>query len=197
MIKAIIFDVGGVYMQGSFVDFVNQSRQILGINETFYVDKLIVFDKRYNSGEISIEECFRSYFGVEINDDQMKQIINVWTNTWKPTPEMIDLVINLKKNYRLAILSNSDPVNSENYTRLGWYQYFDPIILSHEVHLLKPDKRIYEITLEKLGLKPEECLFIDDQADCLVPAADMGMSVIQFRSVPQLKAELDALLSVK
>lgn len=133
MIKTIIFDVGGVYLKGSFIDFVNKSRKILGVDEKFYADKEVTFDKKFNEGKVSAKKCFQKYFSVPISDSQMKQIIKIWTSTWKPTNSMTNLVTKLSQNYQLAILSNSDPLNSPNYYKKGWYQYFDPIVLSHEV----------------------------------------------------------------
>ena len=193
MIKVIIFDVGGTYLKGSFVDFVNKSRQLLGIDEKFYTNKEIVFDENFNKGKVSAEKCFQKYFNVPILNSQMNQIIKIWTSTWNLTPEMKKLVIKLKKNYRLAILSNSDPLNSPNFNKKGWYQYFDTLILSHELGILKPDKKIYQITLERLKVKPEECIFIDDQKDCLTPAKNMGINTILFKSPLQLEQDLKKL----
>ncbi len=190
MIKVILFDVGGVYLDGSFVDFVNKARKILGMNVDFYSDKEVVFDKRLNKGKITTEECFTRYFRVKISSKQMKKIIKIWTNTWKLLDEMKRLIIELKKNYRLAILSNSDLLDSLNYTKKGWYKYFDALILSHEIGILKPQKKIYDIAIKKLKVKPEECLFVDDQEDCLKPAREMGMVTILFKSIPQLREEL-------
>ena len=193
MIKVIIFDVGGTFLKGSFVDFVNKSRKILGIREKFHLNKEIAFDKDFNKGKVSAEVCFRKYFGVSISDSQMKQIIKTWTNTWHLTPEIKKIIKTLKKNYRLAVLSNSDPLNSPNFEKKGWYQYFDTLILSHELGILKPDKKIYQITLEKLKVKPEECIFIDDQEDCLTPAKNMGINTILFKSPLQLEQDLKKL----
>jgi HAD superfamily hydrolase (TIGR01509 family) len=73
---------------------------------------------------------------------------------------------------------------------LGWYKYFDPIILSHEERILKPDKRIYEILLERIGLKPFQCVYVDDQLKALQPAIDMGFKTILFRDMSQMESEL-------
>ena len=192
MTQAIIFDVGGVYMSGSFVDFVSRSYTVLDIDQVFTASDEITFDANLNTGKISHDECFRKYFGVSISEDQMEQIKEIWMTTWAPTQNMIDLVRKLKNTYTLAILSNSDLLNSTKYSRKGWYSYFDHLILSHEVGILKPDPMIYEMTLERIGLPARECLFIDDQAKVLVPARDIGMETIHFQSLEQLKRELIA-----
>jgi putative hydrolase of the HAD superfamily len=163
---------------------------LLGIPRTYTTDQRIVFDHRFNSGQIGAEECFRNFFGVPISDEQMREVISYWTSTWAPEPEMQDLVARLGSKCRLAILSNSDPLNSRGYTQKGWYGPFDPLILSHEIGILKPDRRIYDILLQRLGLPPEECVFIDDQQPCLDTAAQLGMKTILYSSVQQLEEEL-------
>jgi putative hydrolase of the HAD superfamily len=192
MIKAIIFDVGGVYMEGSSVDFINRSYQILGIDKKISSSDGVIFDADYNKGLISYNDCFKRFFNVPISDDQMKKIGEAWSTTWAPSEEMLNLVKSLKANYTLAILSNSDLLNSSKYTERGWYSYFDHLILSHELGIVKPDKRIYEITLSKLGLPGDQCIFIDDQERVLSPARELGMETILFKSISQLKSELRA-----
>jgi len=190
MIKAIIFDVGGVYMEGSSVDFINRSYKILGIEKTIASSNGVVFDENYNKGLISHEDCFRKFFNVPVSEDQMRKIEDVWTTTWAPTEEMLTLVKSLKKKYTLAILSNSDLLNSTKYTERGWYSYFNPIILSHELGIIKPDIRIYEVALAKLRIPSNQCVFIDDQEKVLIPARELGMETILFKSIDQLKEEL-------
>ena len=190
-LEAIIFDVGGTYLEGSFVDIVNKSYGVLGISNIFSTDKEVCFDSDFNKGVITGEECFRKFFGVSISEEQMEKIKSIWTSTWIATDEMLELVKNLKKHYRLAILSNSDLLNAKKFLNNGWYSYFDCLVLSHEIGVLKPDKKIYKITLDKLNLEAQECLFIDDQQDALKPAREMGMKTILFKSAEQLKKEFD------
>lgn len=191
MIKAIIFDVGKCYLQGSFIDFVNRSYKVLGINKTFTSDQEIVFDSNLNRGIVSVEECFTKYFQVPISNEKMEEIKKIWTSTWVATDEMLHIVKKLKKEgYILAILSNSDLLNSQNYTKKGWYSYFDFLILSHEIGIIKPERKIYELTLKKLNLPAKECIFIDDQKKLLIPAKEMGMKTIHFTSAENLKKEL-------
>lgn len=177
-------------MAGSFIDFVNRSYRVLGIDKTFTTKDEIIFDENLNRGLVSHDESFRKFFGVPIAGQQMEEIKNIWMTTWSPTEEMVELVKRLGEKYVLAVLSNSDSLNSEKYAKKGWYSYFDYLILSHETGLLKPDIEIYQMTLDRLKLPAGECLFIDDQEKVLVPARKLGMDTIHFKSVAQLKEEL-------
>lgn len=190
--QAIIFDAGGVYLQGNFSDFVNRSYKVLGLNKTFSTQEEIVFDEDFNKGKVSAEECFRKYFGVPIKKyTQMQEILGLWKTTWKLQPKMRRLVNKLSDNYTLAILSNSDYLNTSEYKRKKWLDPFSVLVLSHEVGILKPDRRIYELTLERLGIPAESCVFIDDQEKNLVPARELGMRTILYRNLEQLTSEFE------
>jgi len=189
-IQAVIFDVGGVYLQGSFVDFVNRGYRALSIEKTYSASEEITFDEDFNKGHIGAEECFTRYFGVPITNIQMQDILKLWKSTWKLQPEMSGLVKKLRENHRLSILSNSDPVNSLEYSRKGWYDPFEVLVLSHVVGIIKPDKRIYELTLERLKTPGESCVFIDDQERNLIPAQELGMKTVLYKTLEQLTREL-------
>jgi len=192
-IKEILLDAGGVYLKGSFVDFVNKAYKILNIDDKFETSKEVVFDPNLNRGTVTVEECFRKYFNALISENQMEKLIKLWNSTWVADEEMIKLVKLLKKNYKLAIFSNSDANNDKIYRKKGWYDYFDHLILSHEIGIIKPDERIYRIALKKLELEPEECLVIDDQEDCLIPAEKLEMKTLLFESPSKLKKDLKKL----
>ena len=189
--KAIIFDAGGVYLEGNFVDFVNKANKLLGISNTFNVDNPVVCNTSFNKGKITIEKFFEELFRTSISEKKMEEIKNIWITNWRATNKMIKLAESLKRNYKLAILSNSDVLGVKNCFKNGWFSHFDCLVLSHEVGILKPDKRIYKIALDKLNLKAQDCLFIDDLEDALKPAREMGMETILFKSIEQLKKEFD------
>lgn len=70
------------------------------------------------------------------------------------------------------------------------FQEFDGIVVSGEEHLLKPDAAIYKCLLERYALQAEESLFIDDNADNVAGARNVGMKAIQFTSAVELEREL-------
>lgn len=70
------------------------------------------------------------------------------------------------------------------------FQEFDGIVVSGEEHLLKPDAAIYKCLLERYALQVEESLFVDDNADNVVGARNVGMKAIQFTSAVELEREL-------
>jgi epoxide hydrolase-like predicted phosphatase len=173
--KAIIFDAGGVYLEGSFFDFIDKACGVLSIDSAFNTNNennKIVSNPDFNKGKIAIEKFFEELFDMPISDEQMEKIKNIWIMNWKATDEMIALGV-------------------KNCFKNGWFSHFDCLVLSHEVGILKPDERIYKITLDKLNLKDQDCLFVDDLKENLKPAREMGMETILFKSTEQLKKEFN------
>ena len=71
-----------------------------------------------------------------------------------------------------------------------FFDWFEDIILSGDVRLLKPDERIFELVLGRIGKPAGECLFIDDSFENIEKARVMGFEVIHFQTAEQLEAEL-------
>jgi putative hydrolase of the HAD superfamily len=70
----------------------------------------------------------------------------------------------------------------------------DLIIYSHEVGIAKPDKRIFELTCEQLGVQPEEMIFLDDAERHVIAARGLGIHAILFQETAQAIADIEACL---
>jgi 2-haloacid dehalogenase len=73
---------------------------------------------------------------------------------------------------------------------LGW---FDGLVISGEVHMVKPDPQIFEHLLSTFALTPSQTVFIDDNAANVDAAGALGMTAIRFTSPPDLRRELESL----
>jgi 2-haloacid dehalogenase len=107
----------------------------------------------------------------------------------------VDILAALRQNnYRLYALSNwSVEKFCSVRTRYEFLDWFDAILISGEVGLVKPDSRIYLILLEKTGLSAPQCLFIDDSLENVMAAQKLGFNTIHFRTPEQLRDELAAM----
>lgn len=85
-----------------------------------------------------------------------------------------------QKGYRIFILSNASDAFYIYFPEFRPLDYFDGIVVSADVHMVKPDAGIYQYLLEKYSLKPEECLFIDDRQDNVEGARKEGMQAFRF-----------------
>ena len=101
-----------------------------------------------------------------------------------------------ERGVRFAMLTNNvrewEPLWR---TKLPVDDIFETVVDSGFVGLRKPDRAIYAIVLERLGLPAEECVFVDDLAVNIEAARELGFAVVHFRETEQTIAELDALLS--
>lgn len=99
-----------------------------------------------------------------------------------------------EKKYKVGILSNTNEIDANVHKKRGDYDLFSPVILSHEVGYRKPEKRIYQIALKKLKVKPNECIFIDNNKDKSSTAKKLGIKTILFKSASQLERNISKLL---
>ncbi len=92
-----------------------------------------------------------------------------------------------------AILSNmGDNVLASVEHTFNWLPRFDVLIWSYQWHMAKPDLAIYRLVLDKLGISPEEALFLDDKLLNVEAALALGMKAIQFTTIERLRKDLIA-----
>ncbi|MGN9845314.1 HAD-IA family hydrolase [Nonomuraea sp. H19] len=101
----------------------------------------------------------------------------------------------LRPRYRTGILSNSFVgAREREQAAYGFAGLVDHIVYSHEAGLAKPDPRVYRLTCERLGVAPEETVFVDVDM-CVTAAREVGMHAVHYRDDAQAMSEIDALLS--
>ena len=89
----------------------------------------------------------------------------------------------VRGKYKLAVISN-DCSRWSRYLRekFDLNQYFDVVSISGDLKIKKPDERIFQLTIEKLAVKPEDCFYIDDRRKNLEAAKKLGMHTILLNS---------------
>jgi putative hydrolase of the HAD superfamily len=96
------------------------------------------------------------------------------------------------RGVRTAMVSNS--WGTRRYPRDLLTELFDGIVISGEEGFRKPDPRMYSLGARRIGVEPEECVFVDDLAFNLDPARELGMAVVHHTDAASTLAELDRLL---
>jgi putative hydrolase of the HAD superfamily len=191
MITTIIFDVGGVLVKGNSKYFFEKTAEYLGVEEPDMERKKDVWDDMQR-GEIGLQDTIKEIYGIPISDEDMEKIIDIWGKNWELDEEMVEFAKNLKKNYRLFILSNVDRESIEKFKdlHLKRLNFVEEKFHSWKLGMIKPDREIYEYVLEKIGAEPEECVFIDDRPENIEGAEKVGIHGIVFKNREQLKNEL-------
>ena len=187
MIKNLLFDMGGVLVGfdkdrcvNAFVDMGAET--IADYVEYFRTEDLFAEIEDGTIGREAFCEQARQLVGKPITD---RQIEDAWNALLTPcTPAKKERLLELKKHYRLFLLSNTNIMHWE-YCRdhlIGSPEtpvtnYFEQCFLSFELHCVKPHADIFRKVLEQAGIKPEETLFIDDSALNLESARQLGFHV--------------------
>lgn len=195
-IKAIVFDIGGVLEITPDLGIDQQWEKKLNLKAGELFERLHEVWKGGSIGTISIQQVHED-FGRLMDWDETR--INAYMDdVWKEylgtlNVELADYFRSLRPKYKTAIISNSFVGAREKEAE--HYQFdtiCDFIIYSHEVGLSKPDPRIFTLACERLGLQPNEIIFVDDHAEVYVSAVEMGMHCFEFKDNAQIIAEIEA-----
>ncbi|MBE6692838.1 MAG: HAD family hydrolase [Ruminococcaceae bacterium] len=93
----------------------------------------------------------------------------------------LDFANKIKSKYEIVLLSNDDSEQSKKITAYyGIDEYFSAKIISSEANCKKPSLQIFDITLERIGRKPSECIFVDWDVKSLLAAEEVGISTVLF-----------------
>ncbi len=198
-IRAIIWDLGGVLVRTEDYAPREKLARRLGL-ERLALEELVFSGesgRRAQFGEILLAEHWqnlRHHFGLT-----QDQIIAFETEFWGGDVvdyELIDYIRSLRPQYKTGLLSNAFS-DLRHYITERWKfaDAFDEILVSSEVGLMKPDARIYQKILERLGVSAAQSVFIDDFAHNVAGAQRAGLQAIQFRSAAQVRSDLATLLN--
>jgi epoxide hydrolase-like predicted phosphatase len=198
MIRAVLFDFGGVLTEGGKAGSIARVfAKIYGIDEPGV--KLEPYRAKYTRGQINTEEFFAAMNRTHPGDVlATKEAFNRHANIFEKCTAVYNLAELLRQhNIRTAILSNVFALSVEKLRAEGFYDGFDPLVLSCEEGIAKPDTEIYERAIEKLNLPPHEILFIDDQPKFLEPARKLGMQTVHAQSPSQIITDTLAILKTE
>jgi len=185
MIKNIVLDMGNVLLDFTpdislqkFIDNVSD-REIIR-RELFQGSEWIQGDL----GKITNSERFDSVsrrIPMRLHS-ALKQCVEHWDICMEPIPGAKEFCSYTKeKGYGIYILSNACNKFYEYFPKNFLpLEYFDGVVVSSDIHIIKPDPRIYDYLLQTYKLKAEECLFIDDRAENVEAAKQVGMQAEVF-----------------
>ena len=185
MIKNIIFDMGQVLLTFDPLLFISK----LGISDKNDID--ILLREIYKSlewsmmdrGSLSEEEASK-IISKRVPDhlkEYVPKLTSEWTRPIIPIVGAKELIKELKDNgYKIYLLSNAS-LNHKNYWhKVPGSEYFDGVVVSSYIKLVKPDPRIYKYLLDKYDLKASESVFIDDSTLNVEGATYSGLKGIVF-----------------
>jgi putative hydrolase of the HAD superfamily len=191
-IESVIFDWGGVLIDDPRPGLLRYCADAFGVPLEEYIPVHDSFLGDFGKGLISEEEFWQG-ISRKLGKPGPKVPL-LWSAAFRaayvPRPQVFSLASSLHgRGYKTALLSNTELPAVEFFHELN-YDMFDVLVFSCEQGVVKPERRIYEITLEKLGSDAPRCIFIDDRQDYIQGAREAGLNTILFKSLDQVRHEL-------
>jgi putative hydrolase of the HAD superfamily len=204
MRRALISDFGGVltsplqegflaYQEESGVSLAELGRAMARATEDHGDHPLFVLER----GEITETE-FRERIEPHLEDGfDLARLRTLYFDRLEPNRRMIDFVREVRRRgVRTALLTNNvrewEPLWRSKLPEVD--ELFEVVVDSAFVGMRKPDRAIYELTLERLGMRGDDCVFVDDLEPNCETARALGMIAVRFESpgqaIPELRSAL-------
>ena len=194
-IDSVIFDWGGVLIDDPRAELLRYCAEAFGVTQELYTPAHDSCLNGIHTGLIDEETFWREV--AQKLDKPMPDSPSLWFNAFNsayvPKQEMFLLASSLHdKGYKTALLSNTEPPAVRLFHEMG-YDMFDVTVFSCDEGTMKPDRRIYELTLERLDSQAEQTVFIDDNFNYIQGAKNLRLHTILFENVTKVKNELTKL----
>jgi len=197
-VDAVLFDLGGVLIDWNPRYFY---RPLFGGDEAAMEEFLATVVAPEWNREMDAGKSFDDAIAERQREfPEHTDLIGQWKTGW-PTmlgdaiPETVELLDALRgRGLRLYALTNwsaeTFPMARSRFSFLNW---FEDIVVSGEVKLAKPDPRIFELAIQRCGLRPQSTVFIDDHAPNIHTAQTLGLHALRFEHPRGLRADLQRL----
>jgi 2-haloacid dehalogenase len=195
-IQNIIFDFGGVLVDWNprylFKNHFNNESEMEWFLENICTDEWnLQQDKGRSLAEATalLQAQFPEFHA------KIQLFYGEWETMLKgDIPGSVALLHRLKEKYKMYGLTNwSDETIDIAYRRFSFFDQFDGIVVSGQEKMIKPDKQIYNLLLDRYGLHAGNTVFIDDNKKNIKAAEEIGLHAIHFENPEQLELSLLAL----
>jgi epoxide hydrolase-like predicted phosphatase len=199
-IRAVVFDIGGVLEITPDLGITRRWETRLGLAAGELDERMHDAWRGGSIGSITLDDvhqALRDRLGLD-----ERQLAAFMADLWReylgtPNTELIEYARRLRPRYRTGIISNSFVgAREREQAAYGFEDLVDEIVYSHEAGMSKPDSRIYALACARLGVSPEDTVFLDDSEMCAAGAREAGMHAIRYHGNTQAIAEIDRLLAL-
>lgn len=188
----VLFDMGGVFFQKDEQEWNAVLRQCDVTPEALHRIRASDLYQTYKRGDMT-------------ESDFLESVRDLFPEDWAHTPRhlfmslclarqlnksLVAALDQLRRDYRVGVLSNSDSFLELRLKQFGIYDRFEFVINSYRIRMKKPDPAIFRYALDKIGLPADEILFIDDKPANIAAAESLGMHGHVFVSTADLTTAL-------
>ncbi len=187
MIKAIIFDCFGVVYHDRFPDVY------ASFGGDLEKDKEMIEALIYETSagrELQMDEKIAAHLDIDVDEWKKASI-----GTGHFNEELFEYIDELRKTYKVSMLSNIGPNGLEAYMDTDvLHEHFDDVVESAKIGFAKPEARAFEVAADRLSVRLDECVFTDDRQSYVDGAIAVGMKGILFTDAKSFKNQLQKLL---
>lgn len=190
MIKAVIFDCFGVLTTDHWLAFTDS------LPKGPIVDRARELNHQYDAGILSRSEFVQQVH--EVTGREPKMLDNLIRNDIVKNTKLLEYIKELKQTYKIGLLSNvATNWVRDSFLTTSEQALFDDMVFSYVVGVVKPNPKIYEVSLMHLGVNPSEAIFVDDLERYVAGANDLGMHGVVYQDFEQTRAAIEAILSAQ
>lgn len=205
MIKAIVFDMGGVIVRLDMGRCISNFKELAGFKDIEeYLDRFHQkgFISDLEEGKTKPEDFDRECLKHSRPGTTAETVRYCFCSLLDGVEEdSVELIRSLRGRYDLYVLSNNNPISRAYFCDMLKARGMDPDevfkeqFYSYEMRMLKPAREMFECVIGRIGAKPEEILFIDDAADNVEAAAAAGITTLWLRPGMDIAAEVEKKLA--
>ena len=194
-IKNVIFDLGKVLINFDFSSFwvsIGAEKCERFLDEA--QEPILLFE----AGKISRQQFYNEVKKIYNFHMNIQDFEKIWCNVFSEKSQMIEMAKKINRKYEIFIFSNTDEIHFpfiwEAFPSIHFFK--DNLMLSYEIGSVKPELDSYERALNKFGLKPMECLFIDDRPINIQIAESLGMKGVLHKEFGETKKKISEILDM-
>jgi putative hydrolase of the HAD superfamily len=191
--SAIVFDLGNVLIPFDYtrsIDKLNQIEKGLGDKFIEFYKSNYNFHRDFERGKISENDFVNRMLQIIDHKIDAETFKKYYADIFSLNEDVISLLPELKKNYKLFLLSNTDSIHQKyGWQKYYFLKYFDKLILSHETGSVKPEEKIYREVEKASGFSSEQHFYIDDIQEYVDAAIKIGWDAVQFVDYKKLVSD--------
>lgn len=195
MIRAIAFDWGGVFTEGTF-----DSQAVKNLSAKAGVDPQLVHDVyfplmvEFEKGAFDIGGFIDRFVERTGSRTDEEQLASTFLGSVRERRVMYDVLAAIPANYRVGMLSNNVPALCDRVRDDSRMQRIEKFVFSNEIGVRKPDPAAFDALLAALGTEAAETVFIDDNQANITAARELGFQAILIDTVEHFASQWRELL---
>jgi HAD superfamily hydrolase (TIGR01509 family) len=195
----VIFDVGGVVVPEAGAVIEREGARLAGVDYRRWAEALREPFQRTTSGEISLLQMYAIALAAVGSGADAQSLLDLHLAVYNEhsderVPGILDLIARLRRRYRAACLTNTEPEIAHLNRQRGLFDPFERAYLSTEMGMRKPHPEIWLAVLRDLGCPAPRALYVDDKQEYVDAARALTMTALLFTTADDLERELRPLL---